>query len=536
MNVREFLASKQLTPGSFEGESWQFWRAVLSAAFGLPLDAEQERAFERLAGGRTAPQSRVRELWVVAGRRSAKTHVSAAVAVYLATIGAELDGTLRELSAGERGIVQLIAVDRKQAAVALGYIRGLLHSSPTLSAMVQRESGDAIDLDNHVSLEVVTNSFRSVRGRTLVAAILDECAFYRDAESATPDVETYRAIVPSLATTGGLLIGVSSPYAKRGLLHAKWQKHYGKDGDVLVLQGATRDFNPLIDPRIIADAEADDPAAAKAEWHGQFRDDVEAFLAREVVEQARRSSPLELPYDRRHRYEFFADPAGGGADEFTIAGGHMEADRAIIDVLRARRGTPADIVAEYAALLRSYRVSRITADRYAGSWPSDEFKRHGITCASAKKSKSDLYVDVLAAFNSGRVEIPPDDRLVAQFIGLERRTARSGRDSVDHAPNSHDDRSNAVAGLVEVLAAHSRRPRWAVYLDRAEIPVAARAAGVATSGELVEWRKEQAAIQHSKAEDDPHERKRAAERARIAAINEQWRRESEVPFFPRRTR
>jgi hypothetical protein len=51
------------------------------------------------------------------------------------------------------------------------------------------------------------------------------------------------------------------------------------------------------------------------------------------------------------------------------------------------------------------------------------------------------------------VEIPPDDRLVNQLIGLERRTARGGRDSIDHSPGSHDDRANVIAGLVSTKAA-----------------------------------------------------------------------------------
>jgi hypothetical protein len=38
--------------------------------------------------------------------------------------------------------------------------------------------------------------------------------------------------------------------------------------------------------------------------------------------------------------------------------------------------------------------------------------------------------------------------VVAQFVGLERRTSRSGRDSVDHAPGAHDDVANAVAGAL----------------------------------------------------------------------------------------
>ena len=40
---------------------------------------------------------------------------------------------------------------------------------------------------------------------------------------------------------------------------------------------------------------------------------------------------------------------------------------------------------------------------------------------------------------------------MTQLTSLERRTARGGRDSIDHAPGAHDDIANAVAGAL-VLA------------------------------------------------------------------------------------
>jgi hypothetical protein len=37
-----------------------------------------------------------------------------------------------------------------------------------------------------------------------------------------------------------------------------------------------------------------------------------------------------------------------------------------------------------------------------------------------------------------------------QLANLERRAHRSGRDTIDHPPNAHDDRANAVAGAVAI--------------------------------------------------------------------------------------
>ena len=96
-------------------------------------------------------------------------------------------------------------------------------------------------------------------------------------------------------------------------------------------------------------------------------------------------------------------------------------------------------------------------DRYAGEWVREQFRSNGITYALAEQSKSDIYRDTLPLINSGKVELLDLPKLSAQFCGLERRTARGGRDSIDHAPNAHDDVANAAAGAL-LLAAAGRQP------------------------------------------------------------------------------
>ena len=108
------------------------------------------------------------------------------------------------------------------------------------------------------------------------------------------------------------------------------------------------------------------------------------------------------------------------------------------------RFNPEDVVIEFAAVLKTYRITEVQGDRYAGEWPRERFREHGITYEPAAKPKSDLYRDLLPAINSRMVDLLEDARLFAQIVGLERRTARGGRDSIDHAPGAHDDVANAA--------------------------------------------------------------------------------------------
>jgi hypothetical protein len=152
------------------------------------------------------------------------------------------------------------------------------------------------------------------------------------------------------------------------------------------------------------------------------------------------------------RYYAFVDPSGGSADSMSLAIGHRENDIVVVDALREIKPpfSPESVVGEFSALLKSYRVSKISGDRYAGDWPRERFREHGITYEPAQKSKSDLYRDLLPVINSRKLDLLDDARLLTQLVGLERRTARGGRDSIDHAPGAHDDLANAVAGLAAV--------------------------------------------------------------------------------------
>src|SRR5262249_34226458 len=184
--------------------SWATWLAVLKAAFGLPLDDGQRALFAAVAGDRAVPTARVRELWCVAGRRSGKSRMAAAVAIYLALF------TNHKLARGERGMCLVIAGSVDQACTVFGYVKGFLESAPALAKEVASITRHEIELKNGLVIAVHSNSFRTIRGRTLAGVIFDEVAYWRDETSSMPDVETYTAVLPSLATTNGMLIGIST--------------------------------------------------------------------------------------------------------------------------------------------------------------------------------------------------------------------------------------------------------------------------------------------------------------------------------------
>jgi hypothetical protein len=434
----------------FRRGDWTAWRAFIAALFGLPLSAEQLDIYKQCTGRQAPPTETAKEAWLVIGRRGGKSFILALVAVYLACF----KEWRQYLAPGERGTVMVVAADRAQARVILRYVSGLLSGVPMLRAMVQAERSDGFDLSNSVTIEVGTSSYRAIRGYSIIAALCDEIAFWRtDDASVHVDAEVINALRPGLSTIpGSVMLCASSPYARRGALWAAWRKHYGQPSPVLVWQAPTRVMNPAVPQRVVDAAMEDDPARGQAEYLGQFRVDVESFVARDAVE-ACVGSYREIPPSLGARYFAFCDPSGGSGDSFTLAIGHRIDDVAVVDCVREAKPpfSPESVVDEYADVLKTYRVAKVQGDRYAGEWPREQFRKRDIEYTTAAKAKSDLYRDFLPLVNSRRIELPDDIRLINQIVGLERRTARGGRDTVDHAPGAHDDLANVVAGLAASL-------------------------------------------------------------------------------------
>jgi hypothetical protein len=216
----------------------------------------------------------------------------------------------------------------------------------------------------------------------------------------------------------------------------------------------------LVDDPLIAEMVLEDYKRAQAEFFAEFRSDITEFISREAVEAVLAHGVKELPPGGGVTYRAFTDVSGGSADSFTMAIAHMEPNgEAVLDVLREVRPpfSPDNVVEEYSTLLKSYVISRITGDFYGVIWPTERFAAHGISYQVSSKNKSQIYLEFLPALNGQRVRLLDIPRLTGQFVGLERRTATGGRDSVDHQPGGNDDACNAVAGVLVNLL-EDRRP------------------------------------------------------------------------------
>lgn len=454
VTIREAMTDPALLGGEFGGETWAAWRSLLAGFYGLALSDEEQGHWSTLTQ-RGVPESASSELWLPVGRRGGKTRVAALLAVF--------EGAFRDyrslLSSGETAVVMVLAADKRQARVCLGYISGLLRGNPMLARMIVREDRESIDLSNGTRIEVHTASFRTTRGFTLAAVICDEIAFWQSEGTANPDAEIIAALRPALSTLRGKLIALSSPYAKRGELWTNFRRYFGEDdADVLVARAPSRTMNPSLPQSVVDKAMERDAASAKAEFLAEFRSDLQTFVPCDVVERCVVPNRTILPYCSGIKYFAFTDPSGGSSDGFTLAIGHAEGAGSkrtvVVDRLEERKPpfSADDVVKQYAELLREYKLSAVNGDAYAGIWPAERFAEHRIEYKRSQQVRTDLYKGLLPLLTSGRIELPDSPKLVQQISNLERRVGTSGRDQIDHPRGGHDDVSNAVAGLASLLS------------------------------------------------------------------------------------
>lgn len=450
--------------------SFDRFRTLARVMDGLPLTAEQLDYFRRCTGRTVAPTVPARETWAIAKRRDGKTRGLGARMAWRATC---VDYS-PFLARGEWGHSICVAGDRRQGRTLFDYIRGYIFGSPVLRQLVTAETRETIELgERRVRIEVRPPNHRSIRSPTVVDAGLDETGTWRNEEdsSASPDTAVLAAIRPSMATIPtSTLTAIGTPWAKRGEQWRAKERYWGvADPRVLVwwARGPELALNPCVDQQIIVDAFDRDAAAARSEWHSEWRNDLESFIGIDELRLNVVPGRVELPPAPGIAYGGAIDSASGaiGGDDYAGCVWHLTPSQTFVvdKLIRIRPPFDPHVATEQiAAAMRPYGVGSVVSDRYAAEWLVQSLRRHGLGYTAAPLDRSAAYVSCLPWLTGRRCELPDHPTLLTQFANLERRTAGSGKDSIDHPRGAHDDLSNVVAlAIATATRQDPTRPRTA---------------------------------------------------------------------------
>jgi hypothetical protein len=463
------------------GADWTAWRAFLCALYALPMTDQEFDIYRECTGRKDPPTQPAEEAYVPTGRRARKSAVGSLIAVERSLIP---DYT-RCVAPGQSPLIPVLADKRENAATIMSFVKGILDSAQALRECVKGEpAADTVRLTSGVDIRVRAASLSAGRSPAIPLAILDECAFFPTDDSAQPDTEIVAGIKPAMATfPNRLLLCLSSPYAKRGVLWTATRDHWGVDGRVLVWKAPTLRMHDTPTVRVFVEEERKkDPVAASAEYDAEFRSDISSPFDDMVLLECTDKGVSEHPPVPGVTYIAFVDPSGGSSDSFTLSIAHWDGAYTVQDYVGEWPAPyqPAVVVREATAVLKRYGLKVVEGDHYGGEWPAERFTDglHDDTCLRSRReaapcscepwkvayglserTKGQLYLDLLPIVNDRRTRLLDNARQRIQFAALERRTSRGGRDAIDHPPNGHDDVANAVAGAVVKAAGLRIAPR-----------------------------------------------------------------------------
>jgi hypothetical protein len=215
-------------------------------------------------------------------------------------------------------------------------------------------------------------------------------------------------------------------------------------------------MNRKLPQQVIDKALSEDSYKASAEYLGRWREDLSDFVPLDVIEACTEFNVRERPPQPNVQHLAYCDPAGGtGSDSFTLAIAHREPDSigtVHLDLLRERkpRFVPADVVREFADVLKSYKISEIQGDKFAGGFHSDEWARNNITFKACENTTSENYLHALPMLLNGRARLLDNAALRGQLASLERRVTPASREIVSHpqVASAHDDLATAACGAL----------------------------------------------------------------------------------------
>src|SRR5262249_30810856 len=147
---------------------------------------------------------------------------------------------------------------------------------------------------------------------------------------------------------------------------------------------------PTLPQSVVDDAMAQDLAAAKSEYLGEFRDDIAAFVPRSVVEAVVIKDRKELLPRQKLRYHGFVDVSGGRGDDACLAIAHREGRLVVLDKVSRLKAPfePYFVVGKMCEELRQFGLRSVVGDAYGAEFVSQSFESNGVHYSRCEKPKA----------------------------------------------------------------------------------------------------------------------------------------------------
>lgn len=440
--------------------------AAVSALATAAMRALAERLFGAID---VVPQLARSVVGIVAGRFSGKTWLGMLRCVHLA-----LTVPLR-LAPGEQAYAIVVAPDMRLASHALRFGLGVIQAHPALAKRLRAVKAESFQLVRDdgqvVTFEALpaTEQGSALRGRTIVAALLDECCFFYSGDGYTvTDAGIFDAIEPRLAVGGQILL-ISTPAGPSGLLHELWKENFGAPKTAIVAHAPTELMREDADTHTkVARSRQRKPENAKQEFDALFLAAGSGlFFPPEPLDASVDGLPRPIPRGRDDQ-AFAAIDLGLVRDSSTCV--IVLASRGVYTVadtleVRPEPGAPLQpsvVVARFAEMCERYNVSSVVADLHYAESVREHLARYGLElrpCPPGQEGKARTYVAARALIAEGRVHLPDDPRLLGQLRAVRSRPTPGGALSITsprRKGSGHGDLASAAVLALFAASAGSR--------------------------------------------------------------------------------
>lgn len=429
---------------------------------------EREVARQLFGDVETVPDQVRGIVVLIVGARAGKTFLGALRLLHLA-----LFIRLDKLQPGQEGKVWIVAPELDLATEGLNYIRGQLEENPRLRPLLLNPPKPGVKVERMVirrsndrklvAFEIKAAKRMGVteRGRVIIAAMLDEAAFFFDESHVVNDVEIFNAVQPRIMAGGQLLIP-TTPWAESGLAYDLFKSNHGKPSSALAVLASTPAMRS--DPDILAQVktalEVDKQRGtqnAQREFFCKFLTlSAVAFFASEDLNAAI-AKPGELPT---------APPVGalvgaGGdvglvknASAIAIA---LRVDNSllapVLHELHPDEGKPlkpSEVWGLFAATMKTWGAWAIALDQAERESAREDLDKAGLTVTSAA-STMECLSELRQALRERRIKMVDDPLLREQLRSIRIRPRPGGGESLvlPTTPDGrHCDKAVALATAV----------------------------------------------------------------------------------------
>lgn len=374
----------------------------------------------------TIPSTARSVLCAVCGARGGKTYLLGA----LRLLHLALTVSLKSMAPGEAAAGVIVAPDIRLARQALRYVAGAMHDSAALAGMVVADNVDSITIRRpggelvEIACLPATRGGSALRGRTLVGAVLDESAFFRDADFVVNDEELFKAIAPRVVPDGQVVIA-STPWADAGLVYDTFTRNHAHPVDAIAAHAPTTLLRDDDHTRQLVERERTrDPDNCAREFDAQFVSGAGAeFFGAADVALALQKGATPRPVGHGQRIvlgldtAFRKDPTAGAV--VTVA---ADGTVSVLDMIEIRpppngRLVPSETIKALVERATALGATELVCDQHY----IETVREHCgalrvVEAPGGQQGKADTHIVTRTALREARVSIPPEcNRLAVQL-------------------------------------------------------------------------------------------------------------------------